>query len=175
VIEGLEAPRLGIVLGSGLGAIADALAGATRIPYADLPGFPAPSVAGHGGTLHVGRLGGLRVAIFQGRKHVYESGDARGMTEPIRALKRWGGEALLVTNAAGSLDPAVGPGRLMAITDHINLLGVNPLTGPNDDQIGPRFPSMRDAYDPRLRAVLQEAAKARISAGVSKLGPVTPT
>ncbi|HET6547822.1 MAG TPA: purine-nucleoside phosphorylase [Solirubrobacter sp.] len=160
MIEGLEAPRLGIVLGSGLGAIADALAGATRIPYADLPGFPAPSVAGHGGTLHVGRLGGLPVAIFQGRKHVYESGDARGMTEPIRALKRWGGEALLVTNAAGSLDPAVGPGRLMAITDHINLLGVNPLTGPNDDSIGPRFPSLRDAYDPELRYRLHTAAGA---------------
>jgi xanthosine phosphorylase len=160
VIEGLEAPRLGIVLGSGLGAIADALAGETRIPYADLPGFPAPSVAGHGGTLHVGRLGGLPVAIFQGRKHVYESGDARGMTEPIRALKRWGGEALLLTNAAGSLDPAVGPGRLMAITDHINLLGVNPLTGPNDDAIGPRFPSLRDAYDPELRYRLHAAARA---------------
>jgi xanthosine phosphorylase len=160
VIDGLEAPRLGIVLGSGLGGIADALTSATRIPYADLPGFPAPSVAGHGGTLHVGRLSDLPVAVFQGRKHVYESGDARGMREPIRALKRWGAEALLATNAAGSLNADVGPGRLMAISDHINLLGVNPLTGPNDDAIGPRFPSMRDAYDPRLRAVLQEAAKA---------------
>jgi xanthosine phosphorylase len=152
--------KLGIVLGSGLGAVVDALTDATHTPYAKLPGFPQPSVAGHGGTLSTGNLGGLPVAIFQGRKHVYETGDARGMTEPIRALKRWGAETLLVTNAAGSLDPAVGPGRLMAITDHINLLGVNPLTGPNDDGIGPRFPSLRDAYDPDLRYRLHTAAGA---------------
>ena len=154
------APRLGIVLGSGLGGIADALTDATAIPYAELEGFPQPSVAGHGGTLFFGDLGGLPVAVFQGRKHVYESGDATGMRVPIRTLKQLGAEALLVTNAAGSLNAHLGPGKLMAISDHINLLGVNPLTGPNDDAIGPRFPSLRDAYDPELRAELRAAAAA---------------
>jgi xanthosine phosphorylase len=153
-------PRLGIILGSGLGGIADALTGAERIPYAELEGFPLPSVAGHGGTLHLGELNGLPVAIFQGRKHVYETGDATGMRVPIRWLKDRGAGALLVTNAAGSLNPDVGPGKLMAIADHINMLGVNPLTGPNDDAIGPRFPSLRDAYDPELRAQLHAAADA---------------
>jgi xanthosine phosphorylase len=150
--------RLGIILGSGLGAVVDALTDATHTPYAELEGFPQPSVAGHGGTLSTGSLGGLPVAIFQGRKHVYETGDARGMTVPIRWLKQQGAEALLLTNAAGSLNADVGPGRLMAIADHINLLGVNPLTGPNDDAIGPRFPSLRDAYDPELRATMRRAA-----------------
>jgi xanthosine phosphorylase len=153
-------PRLGIILGSGLGGIADALTDATAIPYAELEGFPQPSVAGHGGTLHLGQLSGLPVAVFQGRKHVYETGDATGMRVPVRWLKEQGAEALLVTNAAGSLNADVGPGKLMAISDHINLLGVNPLTGPNDDAIGPRFPSLRDAYDPELRARLQDAARA---------------
>jgi xanthosine phosphorylase len=152
--------KLGIILGSGLGGIADALEDAQRIPYAELDGFPQPSVAGHGGTLHLGRLSGLEVAVFQGRKHVYETGDARGMTVPIRWLKAQGAESLLVTNAAGSLNADVGPGRLLAISDHINLLGVNPLTGPNDEAIGPRFLSMRDAYDPALRVRLRKAAMA---------------
>jgi xanthosine phosphorylase len=152
--------KLGIILGSGLGGIADALTDAERIPYAELDGFPQPSVAGHGGTLHLGKLSGLDVAVFQGRKHVYETGDARGMTVPIRWLAQQGAEALLVTNAAGSLNADVGPGRLMVISDHINLLGVNPLTGPNDDAIGPRFPSLRDAYDPALREQLRTAAEA---------------
>jgi xanthosine phosphorylase len=152
------APRLGIVLGSGLGGIADALTNAAQFPYADLDGFPQPTVAGHGGTLHMGDLGGLPVAIYQGRKHIYEGGDPGAMRVPIRVLKRLGAEALLVTNAAGSLRAEVGPGRLMAITDHINLLGVNPLTGPNDDEVGPRFPSLRDAYDPELLTRLRAAA-----------------
>ena len=113
----MTSPRVGIILGSGLGAIAEALTDATHTPYAELEGFPRPSVAGHGGTLSTGTLAGLPVAIFQGRKHVYESGDATGMREPIRLLKRSGAEALLVTNAAGSLNADVGPGRLMAIAD----------------------------------------------------------
>lgn len=152
------APVLGIVLGSGLGGIADALTDAAQFPYADLDGFPQPTVAGHGGTLHMGELGGLPVAIYQGRKHIYEGGDPGAMRVPIRVLKRLGADALLVTNAAGSLRPEVGPGRLMAINDHINLLGVNPLTGPNDDEVGPRFPSLRDAYDPELLRRLHNAA-----------------
>jgi xanthosine phosphorylase len=153
-------PRLGIVLGSGLGGLADALEDGVQVPYADLPDFPAPSVAGHGGRVALGRLSGLPVACLQGRAHVYEGGDPGAMRAPIRALRALGAEALLVTNAAGSLRPEVGPGRLMAITDHVNLLGVNPLTGPNDDAVGPRFPSLRDAYDPELRARLHAAARA---------------
>jgi xanthosine phosphorylase len=153
-------PRLGIVLGSGLGGIADALANATRFPYGELEGFPQPTVAGHGGTLHMGELNGLPVAVYAGRKHVYEGGDPGAMRGPIRLLKQLGADALLVTNAAGSLRAEVGPGRLMAITDHINLLGVNPLTGPNDDSVGPRFPSLRDAYDPALLDQLRAAAAA---------------
>ena len=154
-----RAPRLGIVLGSGLGAVADALEDRVQIPYTELPDFPAPSVHGHAGTLALGTLAGLPVACLQGRKHVYEGGDPGAMRGPVRALKAAGAEALFVTNAAGSLDAEAGPGSLMAISDHINMLGVNPLTGPNDDAVGPRFPSLRDAYDPELRARLHEVAR----------------
>jgi purine-nucleoside phosphorylase len=154
-----RAPRLGIVLGSGLGAVADALDDAEVIPYTELEGFPAPSVHGHAGTLALGTLSGLPVACLQGRKHVYEGGDPGAMRGPVRALKAAGAEALFVTNAAGSLNAEVGPGSLMAISDHINMLAVNPLTGPNDDAIGPRFPSLRDAYDPELRATLHDVAR----------------
>jgi xanthosine phosphorylase len=153
-----RAPRLGIILGSGLGAVAEALEDAEVIPYTELPDFPAPSVHGHAGTLALGALSGLPVACLQGRRHVYEGGDPGAMRGPVRALKAAGAEALFVTNAAGSLNAEVGPGSLMAISDHINMLGVNPLTGPNDDSVGPRFPSLRDAYDPGLRKTLREAA-----------------
>jgi xanthosine phosphorylase len=153
-----RAPRLGIILGSGLGAVAEALEDAVSIPYTELPDFPAPSVHGHAGTLALGTLSGLPVACLQGRRHVYEGGDPGAMRGPVRALKAAGAEALFVTNAAGSLNAEVGPGSLMAISDHINMLGVNPLTGPNDDAIGPRFPSLRDAYDPELRSMLHAAA-----------------
>jgi len=153
-----RAPRLGIILGSGLGAVAEALEDAIEIPYTELPDFPAPSVHGHAGTLALGTLSGLSVACLQGRRHVYEGGDPGAMRGPVRALKAAGAEALFVTNAAGSLRADVGPGSLMAIGDHINMLGVNPLTGPNDDAVGPRFPSLRDAYDPQLREVLHAAA-----------------
>ena len=155
-----RAPRLGIILGSGLGAVAEALEDAVAIPYTELEDFPAPSVHGHAGTLSLGTLSGVRVACLSGRKHVYEGGDPGAMRGPVRALRRAGAEALFVTNAAGSLDAHVGPGSLMAISDHINMLGVNPLTGPNDDAVGERFPSMRDAYDPELRRLLHEAAGA---------------
>jgi xanthosine phosphorylase len=152
------APRLGIVLGSGLGGLTDALQDAVAVPYEALEGFPAAGVAGHTGQVVLGRLAGLPVACLAGRKHVYE-GDPTAMRVPVRTVKALGAAALLVTNAAGSLRAEVGPGRLMAIADHINLLGVNPLTGPNDDAIGPRFPSLRDAYDPELRRRLQSAAE----------------
>ena len=152
------APRLGLILGSGLGGLADAVEEAVAIDYAELPGFPAPGVAGHGGRLVLGRLGGLPVACLLGRRHVYEGGDPGAMRAPVRALRRAGASALLVTNAAGSLRPESPPGSLLSIADHINLLGVNPLTGPNDDDVGPRFPSLRDAYDPALRGLLRHCA-----------------
>jgi xanthosine phosphorylase len=153
------APRLGIILGSGLGGLADAVEDAVPIPYGELPGFPEPGVAGHGGRLVLGRLGGLEVAMLQGRRHVYEGGDPGAMRVPVRTLKRLGAAALLATNAAGSLRRESPPGSLMLIADHINMLGVNPLMGPNDDDVGPRFPSLEEAYDPALRDVLRSAAR----------------
>ena len=153
-----RAPRLGIILGSGLGAVAEALEDAVQVPYTELPDFPAPSVQGHAGTLALGTLSGVPVACLRGRRHVYEGGDPGAMRGPVRALKAAGAEALFVTNAAGSLRASVGPGSLMAISDHINMLGVNPLTGPNDEAVGPRFPSLRDTYDPDLRATLATTA-----------------
>ena len=155
-----EPPRVGIVLGSGLGAVAEAVEGAVHVPYEDLPGFPRPTVAGHTGSAVLGHIGGVPVAVLQGRAHLYEGGALDLVRAPVRALRAAGAEVLVLTNAAGSLRPEAAPGSLMAITDHINLTGVNVLTGPNDDAIGPRFPSLRDAYDPDLRTKLHAAADA---------------
>jgi xanthosine phosphorylase len=152
-------PRVGVVLGSGLGAVAEAVSDPTTIDYGELPGFPVPGVAGHGGQAVMGTIGGVPVAVLQGRAHVYEGGELDTIRTPVRALCAAGAEILVLTNAAGSLRPEVGPGRLMLISDHINLSGVNVLAGPNDDDIGPRFPSMLDAYDPELRAGLRAAAE----------------
>jgi xanthosine phosphorylase len=151
-------PRVGVVLGSGLGAVADAVTDATVIDYADLPGFPEPTVAGHGGQAVLGRIGDVPVAVLRGRAHVYEGGDLDRIRTPVRSLKAAGAEILVLTNAAGSLHREVGPGQLMLIADHINLSGTNILAGANDDEIGPRFPSLRDAYDPELRERLRAAA-----------------
>jgi xanthosine phosphorylase len=156
--EGALAPRAALVLGSGLGAVAEAVADAVRIPYADLPGFPVGSVAGHAGQLVVGELEGLPVAVLQGRAHLYEGVDPAAIAVPVRTVRALGAELIMLTNAAGSLRPEVGPGRLMAITDHINLTGSNPLTGPNDDAIGERFVGMGRAYDPELLDRLRAAA-----------------
>jgi purine-nucleoside phosphorylase len=152
-------PRVGVVLGSGLGAVADSVADPTTIDYGELPGFPRPGVAGHGGQAVLGHIGDVPVAVLQGRAHVYEGGDLDRIRTPVRALRAAGAEILVLTNAAGSLRPEVGPGQLMLISDHMNLSGVNALVGPNDDAIGPRFPSMRDAYDPELRERLRAAAE----------------
>ena len=154
----LGAPRVGVVLGSGLGAMAEAVEDAVVVSYEELPGFPRPSVAGHAGRAVLGSIGEVPVAVLQGRAHLYEGGDPEALRVPIRALRAAGASIVVLTNAAGSLHPAVGPGSLMAITDHVNLTGVNLLTGPNDDEIGPRFPSLRDAYDPVLLATLRAAA-----------------
>jgi xanthosine phosphorylase len=152
-------PRIGIVLGSGLGEVADAVEGATAIPYSDLPGFPEPSVEGHAGRAVAGHIGGVPVVAFQGRAHLYEGVDLDRIRTPVRALHAAGAEILLLTNAAGSMRIDLGPGSLMLIEDHINLTGTNVLSGPNDDELGPRFPSLRDAYDPGLRAEMRVAAR----------------
>jgi xanthosine phosphorylase len=153
-------PRLGLMLGSGLGGLAERLDDRVEIPYGDIPGFHVGGLVGHAGALVLGRLSGKNVMIFSGRWHVYEGIDGGAITTPMRTLKGLGAEILLATNAAGSLRALAGPGSLVCISDHINMLGFNPLTGPNDDAAGPRFPSMRDAYDPELRARLHTAANA---------------
>jgi xanthosine phosphorylase len=152
------APQIGVILGSGLGAVADAVEDPQIISYAELPGFPRPTVQGHAGQVVQGHIGGVPVAILQGRAHLYEGGPVDAIRTPVRWLKSLGAEILVQTNAAGSLRPEVGPGRLMAITDHINLTGTNILIGPNDDSIGPRFPAMGNAYDSELLAQLRAAA-----------------
>jgi inosine/guanosine/xanthosine phosphorylase family protein len=158
--DGFTTPRLGMVLGSGLGGLAEAVEDATAIPYADLPGFPVGSVAGHAGRLVLGTLAGTPVVVLQGRAHLYEGIPASDLAVPVRTVRALGAETLVLTNAAGSLNPEAGPGSLMALTDHINLMGANPLMGPNDDELGPRFVGLGDAYDLDLRGALRTAADA---------------
>ncbi|HTU95709.1 MAG TPA: purine-nucleoside phosphorylase [Solirubrobacteraceae bacterium] len=159
MLDRAGAPRVGVVLGSGLGAVAEAVLDPVVIGYEDLPGFPRPTVQGHAGQAVLGRIGGVPVAVLQGRAHLYEGPPIDALRAPVRALRAAGAEILILTNAAGSLRPEVGPGRLMAITDHINLTGTNVLIGPNDDAVGPRFPPLGDAYDPTLLAELREVAR----------------
>ena len=151
-------PRVGLVLGSGLGALVDELADAVHIPYSEIPGFRVGTVVGHAGALSLGTLDGTPVACFQGRSHVYEGIEASAVTTPVRTLRLLGAEILVLTNAAGSLREEVGAGSLMAITDHINFTGVNPLfgLGAGDN----RFVDMVDAYDHALTQRLLTAAKA---------------
>lgn len=153
---GSEPVALGLVLGSGLGHLADAVEGVS-IDYADLPGFPQAGVSGHSPRLVVGRLEGVRVAVLGGRAHYYERGDAAAMRLPLEALAGLGAEALVLTNAAGSFRADIPPGDLMLIRDHINFSGRNPLIGEPTDG---RFVNMVDAYDPGLRAELAAAAAA---------------
>lgn len=149
--------KLGLILGSGMGGIADSIEDRTEIPYSELPGFPVSTVQGHSGCLVVGNLKGLPVACLKGRVHLYEGVDAKILRVPIYALKLIGCEALLLTSAVGSLREEVGAGELVCLTDHINFQGRNPMIGVNDP-IGPRFPSLMDAYDPKLRAVLKKCS-----------------
>jgi xanthosine phosphorylase len=153
-------PRLAIVLGSGLGGLADKLENAVSISYAELPGFPTPSIEGHAGRLVVGRIDGVPVACLQGRVHVYEGQGTPPLATMIRTLAACGTKLLVLTNASGAIDPAIRPGAIALITDHINMLGTNPLTGPNDDRIGPRFPDMTEVYDPELRQLIEASGKA---------------
>ncbi|HET6582575.1 MAG TPA: purine-nucleoside phosphorylase [Nannocystaceae bacterium] len=151
-------PRVGIVLGSGLGGLAQRIQEPVVVPYGELPGFPVPSVEGHVGKLVIGRLGGIEVACLQGRVHLYEGHPARTVVPLVRTLKLLGCDTLVVTNAAGALDPDAIPGSLMLVVDHINLQGPNPLAGANDDSFGPRFPAMTHAYDAELLDRMRDAA-----------------
>lgn len=152
-------PWVGIVLGSGLGGIADELTDAVAIPFGELPGWPAASAPGHAGRLLLGHLEGVPVALLQGRLHMYEGHSAGLIVEPALLVGRLGARSIVLTNTAGGLHADWPPGTLMVITDHLNLVGRNPLVGPNDETIGPRFPDMVDAWDPALRALLHRAAR----------------
>lgn len=151
-------PRLGIVLGSGLGHLAATIGDPVAIPYDELPGWPAPSARGHAGRLILGTLEGMPVACLQGRFHRYEGHPPALVAEPVLLLHRLGAGVLLLTNAAGGVDPSFRAGTLMAIADHLNLTGENPLVGPNDDALGPRFPDQSATWEPALRSYLHAAA-----------------
>ncbi len=155
---GQRKPEIAIILGSGLGALADSIEDPLTIPYYDIPGFPSSTVHGHKGQLVIGRLGNQEVACMQGRFHIYEGIEPEVLQIPLRALKLIGCERVLLTNAAGSLHQEMGPGSLMLIEDHINFTGINPLTGMNDDAIGPRFQDLTQAYDINMRNSIQEVA-----------------
>jgi len=156
-------PAVGVILGTGLGGFADELKGLATIPYAEIPGFPISRVPGHAGKLVVGDLttpsGPLTVAALQGRVHAYEGWPAAEVAFGARVLCSLGVKAMLITNAAGGIDPTFRPGDLVRITDHINLTGQNPLVGQNDEKLGPRFPDLSEAYDTRLGALLDAAAE----------------
>lgn len=154
-------PRIALVLGSGLGAMADRLQEPVRIPYAQIPHFPRSTVPGHAGTLVVGTLHGLPIAAMQGRVHAYEGLSMDEVVRPLRILHALGCRTLVVTNAAGGLNPDFEPGTLMLIRDHINLTGRNPLVGPNNDEAGPRFPDMTDTYTAALAARARAVAAQR--------------
>ena len=149
-----------IVLGSGLGGFADELSAATSIPYAEIPGFARATVEGHAGRLVVGKIGDSAVAAMQGRFHFYEGYSLEDVTFPIRVLKLLGVRTLILTNASGALNVEFTPGSLMVITDHINLLGVNPLIGPNDERFGPRFPDLSNTYAHELQEIVLLEARA---------------
>lgn len=153
-------PKIGIILGSGLGEFANHIEDASVIPYSDIPDFPPCTVEGHNSNLHLGRMHNTTVACLEGRPHFYEGISNATMQTPVRLLKLLGCEILLVTNSAGSLNPEVPTGHLVAIKDHINFQCKNPLVGPNDNSFGPRFVGMDDAYDAPLRKQLLAAAKA---------------
>ncbi len=153
-------PEVGIVLGSGLGGLADDLEEAVAIPFDDMPGWPAATAPGHQGRLLLGRLGGRVVVMLQGRFHLYEGNDPGLVVQPVLLFHALGARVVVLTNAAGGLDPSFGPGTLMVMSDHINLTGRSPLIGPNADVLGTRFPDLTDAWSPRLRAKLHGAAAA---------------
>ena len=158
-------PVIALVLGSGLGAFADKLDSVVRIPYQKIPGFPRPTVEGHAGSLVIGKIAGVPVAVMQGRVHLYEGYSPKEVAFPIRVLGRLGIRAAILTNAAGAINLDYSQGALVVLLDHINLQGANPLTGPNDSRFGFRFPDMTHAYsNPYREIALREAKRLRLKA-----------
>ena len=158
-----HAPTIGLILGSGLSGLAEQIAGADVIPYAEIPHFPVSTVAGHAGRLVIGELAGVTVCAMQGRFHFYEGYTMQQVTLPVRVMQRLGVTTLIITNAAGGVNPTFQMGDIMAIEDHINLVGMagaNPLIGPNLDEFGPRFPAVNRVYSRRLRQLADEVAHA---------------
>ncbi len=178
--RGGAAPEVGVVLGSGLGGWAESLGGLAKIPYAEIPHMPMSAVVGHAGNLCIGSSGDVRVACLQGRVHLYEGHAPEKVVFGVRLLARLGCKAVVLTNAAGGIDPTFSPGDLMLITDHLNLTGRNPLVGPNDDALGKRFPDMTEAYDRELGSLAEQAAtevKVPLRHGIyaAMLGPTYET
>jgi len=153
-------PRAGVVLGSGLGGLAAELEDPIAIPFSDLPGWPAATAPGHVGRLLLGRLAGTPVALLQGRFHLYEGNDPGLVVQPVLLFRALGADVVVLTNAAGGVNPAFLPGTLMVIRDHINLTGRTPLLGPNADELGPRFVDLTEVWEPALREQLHAAARA---------------
>ncbi len=151
-------PKIGLVLGSGLGGFADSLTDATRVPYAEIPAFPRSTAIGHAGQMVLGNAGSVPVAAMQGRVHLYEGYSPQEVTFPIRVFGRMGIRAVILTNAAGGINLSYSQGALVVIRDHINLQGANPLVGPNDDRFGVRFPDMTHAYAKDYRQIAREEA-----------------
>lgn len=173
-------PVIGLVLGSGLDAVAARIETVLEVDSRDLPGLPVPAVEGHRGRILLGRLAGVPLVCLRGRPHLYEGHPPAAIARPLRLLRALGCRIVVLASAVGSLRPDIGPGSIALVSDHLNLFGINPLVGPNDDRIGPRFPDLVDLYDPALRAVLCAAAASRgvalaegVLAGV--LGPCFET
>jgi len=151
-------PQIGIILGTGLGSLAEGIRSEAKISYKEIPFFPVSTVESHAGWLIFGELSGKKVVAMQGRFHYYEGYDMKQITFPVRVMKALGAKILVVSNACGGLNPLFEAGGIMVITDHINLLGSNPLFGPNDDSLGPRFPDMYACYDPELISLAEKVA-----------------
>ncbi|WP_461201774.1 purine-nucleoside phosphorylase [Anoxybacillus sp. TBDG-1] len=173
-------PQIGLILGSGLGVLADEIEQAIKIPYSDIPNFPVSTVEGHAGQLVYGQLEGATVVVMQGRFHYYEGYSFDKVTFPVRVMKALGVGQLIVTNAAGGVNESFEPGDLMIISDHINNMGGNPLIGPNDSALGVRFPDMSEAYSKRLRQLAKDVAneiglRVREGVYVANTGPAYET
>jgi purine-nucleoside phosphorylase len=156
--KNLGIPKIAIVLGSGLGDFANDLQDSVSIPYSEIPHFPQSTAVGHAGKMVIGKLGELTIAAMQGRVHQYEGYNVKQAAFPVRVFGRLGLKAVILTNAAGGINPSYGQGALVLMTDHINLQGANPLTGPNEERFGPRFPDLTEAYDKQFRNFAKEEA-----------------
>lgn len=163
-----ESPQVGIILGTGMGALAKEVQNATIVEYGDIPHFPVSTVESHAGRLHLGTFGGKPVFMMQGRFHYYEGYSMQQITFPVRVMRSLGADVLIVMNAVGSMNGLIPPGSLVLVRDHINLMGDNPLIGPNDDSLGPRFPDMSQPYNLELIQLAERVALEKKIAGVHR-------